>query len=174
MINVSPSFYDSHNHFFKGILQAALYKNLNGHHGLEGWQWLSVIFHAPLSLSLNAHYIPYVSFIVTGIITIVWGLIGIVAIPDSPADSRAIYLTPREKVLAEERMERAGTAIARHITLKDLKKKTLATYAHPITWIFSLAYLQFAWSQRANSYFLLFLKVHTVIDQNCFHILNIL
>lgn len=95
----------------------------------------------------------------TGVITIIWGIIGVVAIPDSPANSRAIYLSEDEKALAEARMERAGTAIARHITLKDLKKKTLATYAHPITWIFSIAYLQFAWSQRANSYFLLFLKV---------------
>lgn len=110
---------------------------------------------------LHIHLILNVlrSFIVTGIITVVWGIIGVVAIPDSPVNSRVFYLSKEDKALAEERMERAGRTIARHITLKDLKRKTLATYAHPITWLFSIAYLQFAWSQRANSYFLLFLKV---------------
>lgn len=28
---------------FLGILQAALYKNLNGVSGLEGWQWLFIV-----------------------------------------------------------------------------------------------------------------------------------
>ncbi|ESK92288.1 major facilitator superfamily transporter [Moniliophthora roreri MCA 2997] len=56
---------------FLGILQAAPYKNLNGHHSLEGWQWL---------------------FIVTGCITIVLGLIGFIAVPDSPLNTRAIWL----------------------------------------------------------------------------------
>ncbi|KAI2627635.1 major facilitator superfamily domain-containing protein [Hypoxylon sp. NC1633] len=87
---------------FLGILQVALYQNLSGVNGLEGWQWL---------------------FIVSGVITMVWGFIGFLLIPFALA-----------------------------------VRKLRALLKSPLTYIFLAAYLQFAWSQRANSYFLLYLK----------------
>jgi len=122
---------------FLGILQAALYNNLNGVLGKPGWQWL---------------------FIVSGTITITWGLVGLVVIPDSPANTRAIYLTLEERELARKRMADCGTTTQEIIKVKTLGKKLKLLVKTPITWLFLLAYLQFAWSQRANSYFLLFLK----------------
>ncbi|KAJ5850724.1 hypothetical protein N7455_010580 [Penicillium solitum] len=57
---------------FLSALQAALYTNMNGVHGITGWQWL---------------------FIVSGTVTIGQGLLGLVIIPDSPVLTRAIWLT---------------------------------------------------------------------------------
>lgn len=122
---------------FLGILQAALYRNLNGAHGLEGWQWL---------------------FIVSGTITMVCGAAGFLAIPDSPAITRSVYLTVPERRLAASRMKREGTATAELIPARVLMRKIRLLIASPITYAFLAAYLQFAWSQRANSYFLLYLK----------------
>ncbi|CZT48376.1 related to transporter protein [Rhynchosporium secalis] len=122
---------------FLGILQAALYRNLDGVHGLEGWQWL---------------------FIVCGIITIVWGFIGLLVIPDSPANTRALWLTESERELARLRMSRQGTTVQEKISGKQLQKKLAFMFRSPVTYLFIISYLQFAWSQRANSYFLLFLK----------------
>lgn len=73
---------------FLGVLQAALYKNLNGAHGLEGWQWLVIL---------------------SGIITIAWGFIGFFAIPDSHSYTRAPYLSKSERALAHTRMSDTGT-----------------------------------------------------------------
>lgn len=122
---------------FLGILQAALYKNLNGAHGLEGWQWL---------------------FIISGIITISWGFLGFLIIPDSPAITRAIYLSGSERSLAHTRMTHSGTTTAELISVKLLLRKIKLLLTNPISYLFLAAYLQFAWSQRANSYFLLYLK----------------
>ncbi|KAF7556906.1 hypothetical protein G7046_g6162 [Stylonectria norvegica] len=122
---------------FLGILQASLYKNLNGSHGLAGWQWL---------------------FIVSGTITTFWGFLGLLIIPDSPSNTKAWYLTKQEKELARARMEESGTTTAKKIPFKVLAKKLKLLLTSPISYLFLAAYLQFAWSQRANSYFLLFLK----------------
>lgn len=122
---------------FLGILQAALYKNLNGVHDLAGWQWL---------------------FIVSGSITIFWGIMGLFVIPDSPATTRALWLSSAERDLARERMAEYGTTTAKPVTRPVLFKKLGEMVRSPVAWMFILAYLPFAWSQRANSYFLLYLK----------------
>ncbi|KAI1635233.1 major facilitator superfamily domain-containing protein [Biscogniauxia mediterranea] len=122
---------------FLGILQAALYRNLNGVHGLAGWQWL---------------------FIVSGIITIFWGAVGFLIIPDSPNITRALYLTQSEKKLSRDRMASSGTTTSKLISSKVLVYKIQLLLRSPISYLFLIAYLQFAWSQRANSYFLLYLQ----------------
>ncbi|GKU08078.1 vitamin h transporter [Fusarium langsethiae] len=122
---------------FLGILQAALYKNLDGVSGHAGWQWL---------------------FIVSGIMTIFWGFVGLLVIPDSPAITRALWLTDAEKELARLRMSDCGVKTSGIIPLKTLVHKLKLLVLSPLSYLFLAAYLQFAWSQRANSYFLLFLK----------------
>ncbi|EUC40605.1 hypothetical protein COCMIDRAFT_108390 [Bipolaris oryzae ATCC 44560] len=122
---------------FLSVLQAALYKNLNGIAGLGGWQWL---------------------FIVSGIMTIFWGFLGLVVIPDSPATTRAIYLTKREREIARERMSDAGILTSEFVGKQVVIKKLRLVAKSPVTYLFFAAYLQFAWSQRANSYLLLYLK----------------
>lgn len=57
---------------FLGVVQAELYVNMNGVKGMAGWQWL---------------------FIVSGAITILLGFLGLLLIPDSPANTRAVWLT---------------------------------------------------------------------------------
>ncbi|KAI8964164.1 MFS general substrate transporter [Daldinia sp. FL1419] len=122
---------------FLGILQAALYKNLNGVNGLEGWQWL---------------------FIVSGVMTMAWGAIGFIVIPDSPRITRAIYLSHSERDLACTRLSEHGMTTSELIPFNLLVRKLLSLLKSPLTYLFLAAYLQFAWSQRANSYFLLYLK----------------
>ncbi|KAI1868275.1 hypothetical protein JX265_007098 [Neoarthrinium moseri] len=122
---------------FLGILQAALYKNLNGVNGLEGWQWL---------------------FIVSGIITVAWGFVGLFAIPDAPGYTRALYLSKEERILAHDRMSHNGAKTADLVSWRLVYKKIRLLIASPIAYLFLGAYLQFAWSQRANSYILLYLK----------------
>jgi sugar phosphate permease len=122
---------------FLGILQAALYRNLNGAHGLEGWQWL---------------------FIISGIMTMVWGAYGLLIVPDTPATSRAYWLTPEERLLASSRMTDAGTATQEFIRGRALWDRLRNLFFNPIGYLFLAAYLQFAWSQRANAYFLLYLR----------------
>ncbi|KAL0263351.1 hypothetical protein SLS55_002331 [Diplodia seriata] len=128
---------------FLGILQAALYKNLNGVNGLEGWQWL---------------------FIVSGAITMFWGFLGLLTIPDSPAITRALWLTRAERELSRTRMADHGTETAKMIDRKKLVVKLRKMVINPVCWLFILAYLPYAWSQRANSYFLLYLKGLTRAD----------
>ncbi|KAL1641172.1 hypothetical protein SLS58_006280 [Diplodia intermedia] len=128
---------------FLGVLQAALYKNLNGVNGLEGWQWL---------------------FIVSGAITMFWGFLGLFTIPDSPAITRALWLTRAERELSRTRMADHGTETAKMIDRKKLVVKLRKMAINPVCWLFILAYLPYAWSQRANSYFLLYLKGLTRAD----------
>ncbi|KAI1371559.1 MFS general substrate transporter [Hypoxylon crocopeplum] len=125
---------------FLGILQAAFYRNLDGVNGLEGWQWL---------------------FIVSGIITMVWGAVGFLIIPDSPQITRALYLSSSERELAHTRLSKLGMTTSELIPFGLLVRKLRLLLKSPLTYLFLAAYLQFAWSQRANSYFLLYLKAVT-------------
>lgn len=122
---------------FLGVVQAELYVNMNGVHGLAGWQWL---------------------FIVSGAITVLLGILGLFIVPDSPANTRAIWLTTREKQLSRDRMERNGTQPARLIPLRILHAKLLLLIKHPLTYLYIAAFVQNAWAHRANSYILLYLK----------------
>uniref|UniRef100_A0A0K3CAX8 BY PROTMAP: gi/647400189/emb/CDR45454.1/ RHTO0S11e00386g1_1 [Rhodosporidium toruloides] n=1 Tax=Rhodotorula toruloides TaxID=5286 RepID=A0A0K3CAX8_RHOTO len=68
---------------FSGSLQSALYTNLDGACGLEGWQWL---------------------FIVCGIITVPIALFGIYSFPDTPTRTTSRLFTPQERALAIARL----------------------------------------------------------------------
>ena len=68
---------------FSGILQGAIYTNLEGTSGLAGWRWL---------------------FIIDFLITLPISIYGFVFFPDTPTSTRAYYLTPTEKTLAVERL----------------------------------------------------------------------
>lgn len=69
---------------FSGILQAAVYKHLNGHAGRSGWRWL---------------------FIIDGIITLPIALYGFLIFPDVPLTTKAFYLSEDEKRLASDRLQ---------------------------------------------------------------------
>ncbi|BGO94508.1 hypothetical protein NBRC10512v2_006618 [Rhodotorula toruloides] len=74
---------------FSGSLQSALYTNLDGACGLEGWQWL---------------------FIVCGIITVPIALFGIYSFPDTPLRTRSSLFTPQERALAIARLSHPSRA----------------------------------------------------------------
>jgi ACS family pantothenate transporter-like MFS transporter len=122
---------------FLGVVQAELYVNMNGVNGLTGWQWL---------------------FIVSGAITIMLGILGLFIVPDSPANTRAVWLTRREKELSRERLERHGMQPARLIPLRVLRAKLMLLIKHPLTYLYIAAFAQNAWAHRANAYILLYLK----------------
>ncbi|KAK0197980.1 major facilitator superfamily domain-containing protein [Armillaria mellea] len=66
-----------------GYLQAAIYSTLDGRHGLAGWRWLMLI---------------------DGIVTIPVALISFVLLPGVPEKSTSLWLSPREKELAQKRV----------------------------------------------------------------------
>lgn len=122
---------------FLGALQAALYRNLNGAHGIAGWQWL---------------------FIVSGVITIAQGIVGFFIIPDTPAYTRAKWLTEDEKKLSRERMEGFGANTSKLIPPAVLKQKLRKLIVHPVTYFFLVAFALNAWAHRATSYFVLYIE----------------
>lgn len=110
---------------------------MNGVHGITGWQWL---------------------FIISGTVTIGQGLLGLLIIPDTPALSRAIWLTDAEKHIAQERMASFGADTSKIIPAAVLKEKLRKLAVHPITYLFLLSFALSAWASRANSYFPLYLE----------------
>jgi len=70
---------------FSGVLQASIYKNLNGLHGLAGFRWL---------------------FIICGLITVPIALYGFLFFPDTPETTSARYFSPEERELAISRLPR--------------------------------------------------------------------
>ncbi|KAF5010987.1 hypothetical protein FDECE_2857 [Fusarium decemcellulare] len=122
---------------FLGALQAALYRNMNGVHGIAGWQWL---------------------FIIAGAITIGQGIIGFFIIPDTPAYTRAKWLTEEEKELSRQRMGGFGANTSKLIPAAVLKRKLQKLIVHPVTYFYLFAFAFSAWAHRANSYFVLYLE----------------
>lgn len=86
---------------FGGYMQAAVYKNLNGVHGLAGWRWL---------------------YIVCGSMTIPVGIATFFLLPDTPYRTQAFYLTQAEKELAIDRVNKAGKAAPAKINLATFKR----------------------------------------------------
>ncbi|KAH7256012.1 major facilitator superfamily domain-containing protein [Fusarium tricinctum] len=68
---------------FSGLIAAATFGTIDGHHGLKGWQWL---------------------FIIEGVLTFAVGIIGIFTLADSPLTTR--WLSEEERQLAHDRMVR--------------------------------------------------------------------
>ncbi|CAI7671057.1 unnamed protein product [Penicillium bialowiezense] len=86
---------------FGGYLQAAVYKNMNGAHGLAGWRWL---------------------YLICGCMTLPVGIATYFLLPDTPYTTRVWFLSKRERELAQERVLKAGKAAPVKITLKTFKK----------------------------------------------------
>ncbi|CRK48766.1 hypothetical protein BN1723_016943, partial [Verticillium longisporum] len=128
---------------FLGALQAALYRNMDGVHGLHGWQWL---------------------FVIAGAATIGQGLIAFFTIPDSPAITRAIWLSPAERVLARDRMASFGAKTSSMLRPAALRRKLRQIVVHPVTYFFLFAFALNAWAHRANAYFALYLESLTNAD----------
>ncbi|TCD66946.1 hypothetical protein EIP91_000724 [Steccherinum ochraceum] len=69
---------------FSGVLQAAVYQNLNGIANRSGWRWL---------------------FIIDGVITLPIAFYGFLIFPDVPSSTKAFYLTEEERLLSSDRLE---------------------------------------------------------------------
>ncbi|KAL4816196.1 major facilitator superfamily domain-containing protein [Aspergillus spinulosporus] len=118
---------------FSGYLQAALYTDMNGVHGLSSWQWL---------------------FIFDGVITFPMAIWGYLALPDLPSNTRVIWLRPEEKELALIRMRRAGKSLEEPITWKGTKR-VLSKWHF---WVYTAYYTFFICSENIGSYMNLWLK----------------
>jgi MFS family permease len=72
-----------------GLMQASIYKHLNGRNGLQGWQYL---------------------YIVNAAITIPVGFLGFIIWPGTPSKLHSIFLTKREGELILNRIQKSGIA----------------------------------------------------------------
>ncbi|KYK54363.1 hypothetical protein DCS_06321 [Drechmeria coniospora] len=72
---------------FGGFLQSAIYRTMDGRHGLAGWRWL---------------------FVIDGLLTIPVALYGLLLFPDTPHTTTAFYLSDCEKQLAMARIPPAA------------------------------------------------------------------
>ncbi|ORY90219.1 MFS general substrate transporter [Leucosporidium creatinivorum] len=68
---------------FSGVMQASIYTNLDGHSGLQGFQWL---------------------FIICGAITIPIAIYGYLLFPGTPERTTGLFLSPEERQLAIDRL----------------------------------------------------------------------
>lgn len=68
---------------FAGVMMTAIYKGMNGHAGLAGWQWV---------------------FLIDGVITMPIAVMGYLYLPDIPEITKAPYLSESEKQLALARL----------------------------------------------------------------------
>ncbi|PLB48448.1 MFS general substrate transporter [Aspergillus steynii IBT 23096] len=118
---------------FSGYLQAAVYKNLNGNHGLEGWRWL---------------------YIVCGCMTIPVGAIALFCFPDIPHNTKAWYLTSEEVQMCLDRVQRSGKAPPAKLSWATFKRVAMKWRWYA----FTLGYVLYGSSCAASSYFAIWLK----------------
>jgi MFS transporter, ACS family, pantothenate transporter len=93
---------------FSGYLQAAVYKGLDGAHGLAEWRWL---------------------FIMCGIFTVPGALWGFFAVQDSPYKTKVWYLKEKDIELAKARMVKLDRRPFKGIGLATSKKVLLNLWA---------------------------------------------
>ncbi|KAK9446701.1 major facilitator superfamily domain-containing protein [Limtongia smithiae] len=87
-------------HMLSGSMQAAVYRTMNGLLGMAGWRWL---------------------FIIEGAMSVPVALWGVFAIPDSPQDTRAAWLTPDMRFYGMMRMEEVGRKPRKKLTWRRVK-----------------------------------------------------
>ena len=113
---------------FSGYLQAAVYTNLDGVHGIAGWRWL---------------------YIVCGCMTVPIGLAILFVFPDNPYHNTAWFLTDEERALAIERVRAEGIAPPTKVTWR--------TFTRILTrwrwYIFTLSYVLYGCSSQAGAFF---------------------
>ncbi|KAL4965253.1 major facilitator superfamily domain-containing protein [Aspergillus stella-maris] len=128
---------------FGGYLQAAVYENLNGARGIDGWRWL---------------------YIVCGCMTVPVGIATFFFLPDTPYTTRVWFLSERERDLAKERVRRAGKAPPVKITFKTFKH-ILSTWKW---YAFVIGYVLYGSSCGGNGYFAIWLKSenYSVAERN--------
>ncbi|KAL2288794.1 hypothetical protein FJTKL_03454 [Diaporthe vaccinii] len=118
---------------FSGYLQAALYTGMDGVHGLSGWRWL---------------------FVFDGVITLPMALWAYYALPDLPSNTRVHWLTAKEKLLALDRMKRAGKQLEEPFTWRGAKRILKKWHF----WVYTTYYTFFICSENIGSYMNLWLK----------------
>ncbi|GAB7324923.1 hypothetical protein MBLNU13_g08737t2 [Cladosporium sp. NU13] len=130
---------------FSGYLQAAVYEGLDGR-GLRGWRWL---------------------FIMDGIITLPMALWGYYSLPDLPTNTRVRWLTPAEKTLAVDRMQKIGRALEEPFTLAGLRRVLGKWHV----WVYTAYYTFFICSENIGGFMNLWLKSlnrYTVAEINVY------
>lgn len=128
---------------FSGYLQAAVYQNLDGAHGLAGWRWL---------------------YVVCGCMTVPVGFATAFFLPDTPYTTHAWFLSEDDKALAIDRVAKAGKAPPVAITLATFKR-VLGRWRW---YAFVLGYVLYGSACQASNYFAIWLKAEhfSVVERN--------
>ncbi|RAO68433.1 uncharacterized protein BHQ10_004445 [Talaromyces amestolkiae] len=118
---------------FSGYLQAAVYKGLDGTHGLAGWRWL---------------------FIMCGVISVPGAFYGFFAVPDSPYSTKARWLSREQVELAKSRMIKANRKPFQGVTFSVLKQLVTDVPAYFVV----IGYIFFCLDTLPLGYFAIWLK----------------
>lgn len=93
-----------------------------------------------------------------GSITVMVESLGYIVVPDSPSNTRAIWLRSDQREIARERMVNSGTSTASQVPWSRIRAKLQHIMTTPVTHMLVLVFCQYAWSNRAIAYFLLYLR----------------
>ncbi|KAI7078711.1 major facilitator superfamily transporter, partial [Hortaea werneckii] len=118
-----------------GALQAAITDTMSGYGGLTGWRWL---------------------FVINAIITVVWGLLGFVMLPDYPnkPNPRAFWFNKTHGEMAMERLVRHKRAEPKPVTFAAFKR----TFSGWTVYFIAVLYIATVLASYGYVYFSLFLK----------------
>lgn len=118
-----------------GALQGAISSSMDGSHGIAAWRWL---------------------FIINGIITVSWGILGFFMLPDLPnnPNPRAFWFNKRHGELAMARLARHDRAEPKKMTWAGAKR-TMKLWP---TYFIAILYIACVLGTYGYNYFSLFLK----------------
>lgn len=118
-----------------GALQAAIMSTLDGHHGLAGWRWL---------------------FVINAIITVIWGFLGLVMLPDYPnnPNPRAFWFKRNDGELSMARLVRHNRAEPKPVSFDAVKR----TFRGWTVYFVGVLYISTVLASYGYNYFSLFLK----------------
>lgn len=124
-----------------GTIQGAISASLGGTHGLAAWRWL---------------------FVINAIITVCWGFLGFVMIPDLPnnPNPRAFWFKKAHGEIAMSRLLRHNRAEPKKMTWAGARRTAKSWLAYFV----SILYIATVLGTYGNVYFSLFLKSLTNSD----------